>query len=170
MGLDDPKLLSVHVSFNGQVCAICALFFKVEHVLLLYNCVAIVIQSTSINSCWGCDIWSDPKSYNWYNVHICVPWVLEVDYNDPRAGTNDDCICCFCQLSICVGTCSIHRPWFLQGLVGCLALPSHVFMGAASTSSSTRVYCMVPGCKGQHANLAGLSKINNSKISPILLV
>ena len=39
MGLDDPKLLSVHVSFDGQVCAICVLFFKVEHVLLLYNCL-----------------------------------------------------------------------------------------------------------------------------------
>ena len=39
MGPDDPKLLLVHVSFDGQACAICALFFKVEHVLLLYKCV-----------------------------------------------------------------------------------------------------------------------------------
>ena len=38
MGLDDPKLLSVHMSFDGHVCAICAVFLKVEHVLL-YNCV-----------------------------------------------------------------------------------------------------------------------------------
>ena len=30
MGLNDPKLLSGCVSFNGQVCGICALFFKGE--------------------------------------------------------------------------------------------------------------------------------------------
>ena len=28
-------------------------------------------------------------------------------------------------------------------------------MGATSTLSSTIVYHMLPGCKGQHANLAG---------------
>ena len=39
MGLDYPKLLLMCVSFDGQACAICAVFFKVEHVLLLYNCV-----------------------------------------------------------------------------------------------------------------------------------
>ena len=39
MGLDDPKLLSVYMSFVGQEYAICVLFFKVEHVPLLYNCV-----------------------------------------------------------------------------------------------------------------------------------
>ena len=39
MGLDDSKLLLVHMSFDGQACAICSLFFKVEHVLLLYNFV-----------------------------------------------------------------------------------------------------------------------------------
>ena len=39
MGLDDPKLLSVCMSFDGQVHAICALFFKGEQELLFYNCV-----------------------------------------------------------------------------------------------------------------------------------
>ena len=29
----------MHVSIDGQACAICALFFKVEYVLLLYKCV-----------------------------------------------------------------------------------------------------------------------------------
>ena len=28
-------------------------------------------------------------------------------------------------------------------------------MGDTSTSSSTIVYCMLPGCKGWHTNLAG---------------
>ena len=28
-------------------------------------------------------------------------------------------------------------------------------MGAATTSSSTIVYCIEPGCKGWHTNLAG---------------
>ena len=37
MGLDDPKLLSGYVSFDGQACAICVLFFKGEQVLLLGN-------------------------------------------------------------------------------------------------------------------------------------
>ena len=39
MGLDDPKLVSVHVSFDVWVHAICALFFKGGQVLLFCNCV-----------------------------------------------------------------------------------------------------------------------------------
>ena len=39
MGHDDPTLLYGHVSFDVQACAICLLFFKVEHVLLMFNCV-----------------------------------------------------------------------------------------------------------------------------------
>ena len=40
-------------------------------------------------------------------------------------------------------------------------------MGAISTSSSTIVYCVLPGCKGWHANLAGQqqNKPNPSGIS-----
>ena len=94
MGLDDPKLLLGHVSFDGQVHAIWVLYFKGEQ-------VAIVIQNTLINSCWGCNIWSDPKSYNRYSVHFCIPWILEVDSNDPCAGTTYDYFCCFCQLCLC---------------------------------------------------------------------
>ena len=42
---------------------------KVTGAIVLQWCeVAIAIQSTSMNSCWGCDIWSDPKAYNRYYV------------------------------------------------------------------------------------------------------
>ena len=57
-----------------------------------------------------CDIWSDPKPYNRYYVHFCVPWILEVDSNHPHAGTTNYCICCLHQLSFNVGTHSICRP------------------------------------------------------------
>ena len=39
MGYDDPILLYRHVSFDAWAFAICVLFFKVEHVLLMSNCV-----------------------------------------------------------------------------------------------------------------------------------
>ena len=39
MGHDDPILLYGHVSFGVWVHVICVLFFKVEHVLLMSNCV-----------------------------------------------------------------------------------------------------------------------------------
>ena len=39
MGHDDPILLYEHVSFDVWVHAICALCFKGEQVLLVYNCV-----------------------------------------------------------------------------------------------------------------------------------
>ena len=60
-------------------------------------------------------------------MYISVfPGFWKVDSNDLHVGTTNDCICCFCQLSIHVGTCSICRPWFLWGLLGCWALPSHL--------------------------------------------
>ena len=37
MGLDDPKLVTVQVSFDVWVHAICAWSFKGEQVLLFYN-------------------------------------------------------------------------------------------------------------------------------------
>ena len=56
---------------------------KVTGAIVLQWCeVATVIQRTSSNLCGTCDIWSDPKSYNRYYVHFCVPWLLEVDSND----------------------------------------------------------------------------------------
>ena len=96
MGLDDPKLLLRHVSFDGLAHAMCALFFKVEPVLLMSNCVKWLLSFKVhlINSCWGCDMWSDPKSYNRYYVQFYVPWILEVDSNDLHAGTTNDYICC----------------------------------------------------------------------------
>ena len=39
MGCDDPILLYGHVPFDVQACTRCVLFFKVEHVLLVSNCV-----------------------------------------------------------------------------------------------------------------------------------
>ena len=55
MGIDDPKLVAVCMSFGGQSHAICAWSFKGEQVLLFYNCVKqpIVIQGTSINQYIG---------------------------------------------------------------------------------------------------------------------
>ena len=37
MGLNDPNILSGHVSFDGRVHVICVLYFKDEQVLLLEN-------------------------------------------------------------------------------------------------------------------------------------
>ena len=39
MGCDGKILLYGYMFFDVQVCAICLLFFKVEHVLLMSNCV-----------------------------------------------------------------------------------------------------------------------------------
>ena len=128
MGHDDPILLYGHVSFDVWACAICLLFFKVECMLLMSNCVKQLLSFKVHLSIHAevCNIWSNPKSYNRYYVNFCVPWILEVDSNDPHAGTTNDCICCLYWLSICVGTCSICRSWFLWGLVGCMALPLHL--------------------------------------------
>ena len=80
------------------------------------------INNQSIGYC----IWCDPKSYNRIYMHFCVPWILGVFTNDPCAGTTNDCICCLHWLSVHVAICSICRPWFLQGLIGCEAMSSHL--------------------------------------------
>ena len=116
------KTVLGHVSFDGQACAIWVLYFKGDQVLLLWS--GYCHLKSSLNSCWGCHIWS--KSYNRYYVHFGVPWIFKVDSYHPYTGTTNDYFCCFCQLSVHVGTCSICRPWFSWGLVGCLALPSHL--------------------------------------------
>ena len=102
MGLNDPKLLLGSMSFEGRCVPYGYCTSKVNKNWCFE--VAIVIQITSINSCWGCNIWSNPKSYNRYYVHFCVPWILEVDSNDLYAGTTNDYFCCFFQLPIHVGT------------------------------------------------------------------
>ena len=64
MGLDDPKLISVCVSFDVWVCAICALFFRGEQVLLFYSHVKWLLSfkvHLSINQYIGV---LQPKSYN----------------------------------------------------------------------------------------------------------
>ena len=45
-------------------------------------------------------MWCDPKSYNRYYVHFCVPWIWDVFANDPCAGTTNDCVCCLYQLTV----------------------------------------------------------------------
>ena len=98
--------------------------------------------------------WCQPKSCSRSYMHFCVPWILDEVSNDPCTGNTNEFDCCLHQLSVHVGKCSIARPWFSWGHVGGKTLLSHLQMGAASTSSSTIVYCMLPGCKGQCANLA----------------
>ena len=112
------KLFSRHVSFDRQAHAICVLFFKEEQVLWCYEGVKwlLLFNCTSIKQYVGYCMWCDPKSYSRFYVHFCVPWILEVFTNDHCAGTINDHICHLYQLSICVGTHSICRPWFSQGL------------------------------------------------------
>ena len=44
MGCDDPILLYGHMFFDVQACTICVLLFKVEHVLLMSNCVKQLVS------------------------------------------------------------------------------------------------------------------------------
>ena len=70
-------------------------------------------MDTPIKQTLGYCMWCDPKSYNKYYVHFCVPWILEVIANDPCAGTINYCFCCSYQLSIlCRYMLHMHRPWF----------------------------------------------------------
>ena len=88
--------IAIRMSFDGLACAICALFFKEEQVLKCYEGVKWLLSfnGTSMKQSVGYCMWCDPKSYNRYYVHFCVPQVLEVVANDPCAGTTNDCICC----------------------------------------------------------------------------
>ena len=163
--------IKVHILWWTGACHLCIVpqrngYCDVMEVLISYCHSKGYIKHQSIGYC----MWCKPKYYNRGYVHFCVLWILEVFTNDPCAGTTNDCICCLHWLSVHVGICSIHRPWFSQGLTGCGALPSHLKMGAASTVSSTTVYCMVPGCKGGALIWQVDTKRNNSKIFPKLLV
>ena len=121
------------MSLDLLVCAICVCIFKGERVNV-HKWLSVLQQTIC--------------SYH-------VPCILGVS-KDPDAGTALDWNCCFCQLSICVGSHLVCRWWFSQGLTkGCPALPSYLLMSAASTLSSTRVYHIEPDCKGWHTNLAG---------------
>ena len=112
MGPDDLILLYGHVSLDVQAHAICLFFFKVEQVLLMSNCLKQLLMFKVHLSIHAevCDIWSNPKSYNRYHVHFCVPWILGVDSHDLHAGTTNDCMYGLYQLSVHVSTCSIHMP------------------------------------------------------------
>ena len=108
-------------------CHLCIVLQRNGHrdamgVLISYCYSKRVINHQFIGYC----MWWNPKSYNRSYMHFCVPWILEVFTCDPCAGTTNDCICCLHQLSLYVGICSICRPWFLWGLVGCEALLSHL--------------------------------------------
>ena len=87
--------------------------------LIIYY-YAFVYQS--LCCCMQCQ----PKSCSRSYMHFCVPWILDDFSNDPCTGTTNDFDCCWHWLSICVGKCSIARPWFSQGLVGSKTLPLHL--------------------------------------------
>ena len=122
------QLLSRCMSFNGQARAICVLCFKrnghcdVMGVLIGCCHIKVFLNHQPFRYC----MWCEPKSYNRVYVHFCVSCILEAFTNDPCAALTNDCVCCLHWLSICVGICSICRPWFLLGLAGCEALPSHL--------------------------------------------
>ena len=66
MDLDDPKLVSVCISFDVWAHAICELFFKGEQVLLFCSHMNWLLSfkvHLSINT-HGCYNWLNPKSYN----------------------------------------------------------------------------------------------------------
>ena len=121
-------VIKMHVLWWKGACHLCIVLQK-EGSLWCYKllsgyCHSMVHQS--ISQSIGYFMWHDPKSYNRYYIHFCVLCILEVFTIDPCAGTTNDHICCLHQLSVCVGICSVHRPWFSLGLVGCEALPSHL--------------------------------------------
>ena len=119
--------IKMHVLWWAGMCHQCTVLQK-EWLLWCYEGVN---QLLSFKGCInhqaiGYFMWCEPNSYNRDCMHFCVPWILEVFTNDPCAGTTNDCICCLHRLFIHVGICSICRPWFLWGLAGCEALPSHL--------------------------------------------
>ena len=121
-------VIKMHVLWWVGVCHLCIIPQR-EWSLWYYGGVKQLLSfkgSSIINQSIGYCMWCDPKSYNRYYVHFCVPWILEVFTNDPCAGTTNDCICCLHQLSVHVCICSICRPWFSWGLVGCEALLLHL--------------------------------------------
>ena len=149
MVLDDPTAIKMHFLWWRDVSHlhIVNLRGKLMWCWIGVNPLLLFNHSSIVNP-FGCCIWCDPKSYNRSYVHFCVAWILEEFPSDPIAGITNDFDCCLHQFSVHVGKCSIARPWFSWGLLGCNALLSHLYMGAASTSSSTIVYCVLPGCKG----------------------
>ena len=170
MGCDDPRLLYGHMSFDVQVHAICVLFFKVEPRLLTSNCVKwllLVKEHLSIHA-GLCNIWSNPKSYNGYYVHFCVLWILEVDSNDPHAGTTNDCLLLISTLHLC--------RYLLHMQVMILARSCGLLGSAITSVDGCCLYIII------HNSILYLvvkvrtlicqvgTKRNNSKISPILLV
>ena len=93
---------------------------KVINQLLL--CILLFCSFRSVGAIHGVE----PKSCDRSYVHSCIPWILDDLPNDPWIGTANDFNCSLPWLSIHVGKCSIARPWFLQGLVGWVALPLHL--------------------------------------------
>ena len=119
-GLDDPNLVSVHMFFyyghvpyvhgpskvNWFYCAV-VVWSSYCHSRHIYQSIHRGAMAGLILS-----ITTDNK------IHYHVLWILDVLSNDPQAGTPNDCVCCFCWLSVHVGSNSICRPWFSWGLVG----------------------------------------------------
>ena len=127
MGLDDPTAIKTCVLWWVGACHLCIVL---QREWSLWCCGGVnwllsfkgFLNHQSLGYC----MWCKPKSYNRGYVHFCVPWILDIFANDPCAGTTNNYICCLHQLSICVGICSICRPWFLWGPAGCEALPLYL--------------------------------------------
>ena len=109
--------VSGHISIDLLAHVICTCFFKGEKVIVfkwllvvhMVVCeVPIVLQSKFIKLFRDAAIGPNYKSYNRPYVLISFPGILVVS-NDLDTGTAFDCLCCFCQLSIHVGSHSIHR-------------------------------------------------------------
>ena len=124
------------ISFDMMLCAFCA-YISCSLIVSLGVHIFCCVGSSdycpwnvffkSVNFFKGCCNWPIPKSYNKPCVLITFPgfWVWSNDLVCLGTAFND--ACCFCGLSICVGSHFIHRSWFLQGLlIGCLALLSHL--------------------------------------------
>ena len=127
MVLDDQTAIKMHVLWWAGMCHLWVVLQR-ELSLWYYEGVNWLLSFKGFlnHQSVGYCMWCKPKSYNRDYMHFCVPWILEVFTNDPCVGTTNDCICCLHQLSVCVDICSICRPWFSQGLIGCEVLPSHL--------------------------------------------
>ena len=117
-------LPSVHVFLQRQK-VFCSLSVNLEmHMFGSWDQVGIVPQLQICPFLKGCCNRSNPKSYNKWSVLIAFLGFGVFVSNDPDLGTALNSACCFCQLSIHVGSHFIHRSWFFWGLIiGCPALP-----------------------------------------------
>ena len=99
------------MSFDMCAPAICAWNFKGEQLVLFFNLVKQLLSFKVKRFIHVLGVVTGPilslATGDMCSYH--VPWILDVVSNDPDAGTPFAYVCCFCQLSICVGSHSICR-------------------------------------------------------------